>query len=265
MGGFTLLATAGAYVVQRLLPRDTLEQDNDLKGIVVSIIGLVYAVVLGFVAIGVWERFDQAEVRTYDEASDLQEIYRDADVFTQRDALRLALRNYTAAIIAYDWHQMEDDQQAPVTRTQVESLGAMIRNLPARTAAVQNVHAQMLAALRSALLDRDTRTSMAATGLNPLMWDVLMIGAVCTIGFTYLFGFKHPRVRAFMIGALGATIGLVLFLTMSLDYPFRGSVHITPEAYAHAIYNYGLIDRATLHSNGTRRAVRFRSDSSHGA
>ena len=60
------------------------------------------------------------------------------------------------------------------------------------------------------------------------MWLVLMLGAVVTVAFTYLFGSKHGPMRSVMAGALGLLIGLVLFLTVSLDYPFRGGITDRP-------------------------------------
>jgi len=34
-----------------------------------------------------------------------------------------------------------------------------------------------------------------------------------------------------MIGGLALVIGLVLFLVVALDYPFRGSIAVQPEAF----------------------------------
>ena len=42
---------------------------------------MIYAVLLAFVTIGVWERFEAAEARSYDEAAALTAIYRDAGSF----------------------------------------------------------------------------------------------------------------------------------------------------------------------------------------
>lgn len=245
VGLFAIVAVAGAHCSHRVFAHSLLACDNDAKGVVLSVVGVVYAVVLGFVAIGVWERFDQAEIRTYDEAANLQVAYRDADSFPERAALRTALRGYTAEIISYDWTCMERSEQAPLTRVRIERLLQTIRDLPVKTAAQQDVHAETIQAFRAALSDRDARLSMSETGLNPIMWFVLFAGALLTVGFTCVLGFRLYPVRIFMLGALGAMIGLVLYLTISLDYPFRGAVRVTPEAFSHAIYNYDLIDRAT--------------------
>ena len=57
------------------------------------------------------------------------------------------------------------------------------------------------------------------------------MGAVIVVGFTYLFGLQSTTVHVLMVAALAFIIGLVLFTVASLDYPFRGDVHISPDAF----------------------------------
>jgi hypothetical protein len=100
----------------------------------------------------------------------------------------------------------------------------------------------MLSAFSTALQDRDARISEDVTGLNGVMWWVVFLGAVITIGFTYLFGFKNDRIQAAMIGTLATLIGLVIFLTLSMDYPFQGSIQVQPEAFRHLLLDFKDVD-----------------------
>jgi hypothetical protein len=243
VGGVTALAVSGAWLVQRRIQPDLLLEHNDVNGFVLAVVGVVYAVLLGFVAVGVWGRFDRADDRTYDEAGNLTEIYRDADFFPRRAWLRSELRTYTETIISGDWPAMREGRQNTQTRIQIERIAATVRRLPVRTLAQSNVQYQMLGAFQIALSDRDARMSLDATGLHPVMWIVLAAGGIIAIGFTYLFGFRFARMRSVTVGALAAMIALVLFLTQSLNYPFRGGVQVTPEAFEHALQTYSLIDR----------------------
>ena len=42
-----------------------------------------------------------------------------------------------------------------------------------------------------------------------------------------------------MIGGLSLMIGLVLFLVISLDYPYRGSISVEPEAFRSLLDHLG--------------------------
>jgi hypothetical protein len=77
------------------------------------------------------------------------------------------------------------------------------------------------------------------------MWTVVILGGFITVAFSYMFAFKHSAMQTAMIGTLALQIGLVIFLTMTLDYPFRGAISVSPEAFERAIVTYDTIDRVT--------------------
>ncbi len=66
--------------------------------------------------------------------------------------------------------------------------------------------------------------------MHPLLWVMLIAGAVITIGFTYLFGVSNVRAHAAMIAALTLVIAGTLFMIEATNYPFSGDVHVTPDA-----------------------------------
>jgi hypothetical protein len=231
IGGFVVLTIIIGGIISRIFPQQIRLEHNDLAGFILAVIGVVYAVLLAFVAVSVWERFEAAETRTYDEASSLSLVYRDADDFPQAREIRAGLRAYVKLVAEEEWPAMARGKQSAQADALIETIDAMIRHLDVKTMKEVDVHQQMLVAMDQALRDRDTRLTMSATGINAIMWMVLLLGAVVTVAFTYLFGYKHGPMRSVMSGSLGLLIGLVLFLTVSLDYPFRGGITIGPEAF----------------------------------
>lgn len=241
IGGFLGLTLVFGNIIARVLPSHVREEHNDLAGFILAVVGVIYAVLLAFIAIGVWERFEQAEARTYEEATNLTIVYRDAVSFSTGSGLRSALRDYVKHVIDDEWPMMQRGERAVEARLLLESVDRDIRNLPADTPRLQNIQAQMLAAIAVALQDRDSRLSMDATGINGIMWAVLILGAFVTVGFTYLFGFKQTIMQQLMIGSLSVLIGLVLFLTLALDYPFRGGLTVSPDAFESALWVFNTI------------------------
>jgi Protein of unknown function (DUF4239) len=231
VGGFVALTVLIGTIVSKLFPQQVRLEHNDLAGFILAVIGVVYAVLLAFVAVTVWERFEAAETRSYEEASSLAVVYRDADDFPQREAIRSAMRSYAKLVAEVEWPAMAHGQGSPEADALIEQIDRTVRQLDVRSMRQEDVHQQMLAAMDLALRDRDVRLTMSATGISGVMWMVLMLGAVVTVAFTYLFGYKHGPMRSVMAGSLGLLIGLVLFLTVSLDYPFKGGITIGPEAF----------------------------------
>jgi hypothetical protein len=78
---------------------------------------------------------------------------------------------------------------------------------------------------------RRERLLAAEQGLPPILWVVLILGGVITVGFTYLFGLENTLVHLLMVGSLALIISLSLFTVAALDYPFNGDIRIHPGAY----------------------------------
>lgn len=231
VGGFVALALAVGYLVSKFTSKEIRTAHNDRAGFILAVIGVVYAVLLAFVAIGVWERFQVAESRAYDEAGSIATVYRDAESFPQGARLRATLRAYVRSVINVEWPRMARGQRSALSNELLDDADRQLRNLPVPSLRLSNIHAQMLAAMDGALMDREARLTMDASGMNHIMWVVLIVGAIVTVAFTYLFGFDQTLMQELMIGGLSFLIGLMLFLIVALDYPFRGSIAVTPEAF----------------------------------
>lgn len=61
---------------------------------------------------------------------------------------------------------------------------------------------------------------------------ILIIGAVVTIDFAYLFAVDNGRVHALMIASLAVLVTLLLLLLFQLEMPFQGVSAIEPTAMA---------------------------------
>ncbi|MBV8636712.1 MAG: DUF4239 domain-containing protein [Candidatus Eremiobacteraeota bacterium] len=242
VGGFVLLSVLLAKISRRFAPPELLTEHNELTGFIFAVVGVIYAVVLGFIAIGVWERFSGAQEVTYREASNLATIYRDAASLPGAGPLRNDLRVYVRDVIVRGWPAMQSGHPSDDTEVEAERVSRDVTTFDPRGARETNLHQQMIAAMAESLSARDERLTEDATGLNGLMWITVVLGGFITVGFTYLFGFKQSFMQTAMVGTLAFLIGLVIFLTMSLDYPFRGTVHVTPDAFERALTTFDTID-----------------------
>lgn len=243
VGGFTIISVALARVVHRFVARDILREHNDLTGFTFAVVGVIYAVLLGFIAIGVWERFSAAEEHTFTEAQALVTVYRDAGAFAESAPIRKDVRAYTRDIVEKAWPAMRSATDSAVNDVEAECVARRIGALRPKDARESNLHSQMLAAIDVSFAAREQRLTENATGLNGIMWTIVILGGFITVAFTYLFEFKASAMQTAMIGTLALLIGLVIFLTMSLDFPFRGNVSVRPEAFERALVTYDVIDR----------------------
>jgi len=242
--GFVAVAVILALVVHRFVPGEFFEEHYEQAGFIFAVIGVVYAVLLAFVAIGAWERFDAAESQTYSEANSIVEIYRDARALPQKVQIRHAIRDYTTLVIEDEWPKMVDGTHSIKADKAIEKIARSVDLLEPKTLGQQDVHTAMLVSLGQTLSDRAARVSMGATGLNPIVWVVLACGAIVAVGFSFLFPFKRKRMQVVMVGSLAFSIAIVFYLTTAIDYPFHGDITVQPHAFENAVQTYDSIDKA---------------------
>jgi hypothetical protein len=75
------------------------------------------------------------------------------------------------------------------------------------------------------------RLDTITTGLPGIMWFVILIGAMISLVSTYFFRVVEFKLHAILVGLLAAFIGIVIFMILSLDRPFRGDLGISSAPY----------------------------------
>jgi hypothetical protein len=71
------------------------------SGVSHGIARCLYAVLLGFVAVTVWEGYDRAQAAVEREADDLADLFRDAQTFPRdtRTQIENQIRNYVGLVV----------------------------------------------------------------------------------------------------------------------------------------------------------------------
>jgi hypothetical protein len=113
----TLLAMAGPVIVRRYIKVDQLRTNNEVAGFKFATVGGLYAVLLAFAVVVVWEKFNQAESEVAKEAGAAATVFRlSQGVDPERGAaIREATRYYLTSAIAIDWPAMESGTQSSAT------------------------------------------------------------------------------------------------------------------------------------------------------
>ena len=108
VGGMTLLSMAGLALVRRWFGLSRLRTNNEVAGFKFATVGVLYAVLLAFAVLVVWEKFNAAEECVAQEAGAAATIYRLAAGLGDQEGagLRDAMTAYLKSAIAEDWPAM---------------------------------------------------------------------------------------------------------------------------------------------------------------
>ncbi len=231
VGGSTLVAIAGLYFVRQKWA-DT-EGHHEVGGYLLSILGTLYAVVLGFVVVNVSESVQQAKVTISTEANSLLNIYRYADGLPakNKDELGEALLEYSNAVADKEWQLMIHGMLCSETFKAQEHIWKAIKNCKPLTNQEQSFYNSILENYSSMLTARRSRLVQAGGFVSPVLWLVLIGGGVATISFTYFFSTKSLKAQMAMTALVTITLSLNLYLVLINSSPFEGEFRIRPVAY----------------------------------
>jgi hypothetical protein len=232
IGGMVLLAVLGFLLVHRWVSVHVRRAHNDVAGFIYAVLGVMYAILLAYVTIIVWEQFDSASANVDEEATNLYNIYHDVDGFADpyRSDVQNAAKAYVQTTIDEEWPLLADGSYSRHAEELADQLGAAIDRLPVSSTNEQVKLDHLMGQYESMTTERQLRLFQASVGLHPLLWDLLVCGAVTTIGFTYFFGVENVWAHAGMIAAITFVIAATLFVVIQVNHPFAGGVSVSPEA-----------------------------------
>jgi hypothetical protein len=236
-----LVAVAGLVVVQRLVPPERREGQNDVAGFIYAVLGVAYAVLLAFVVIAVWQDYETAKTNVESEAHELAGVYYNASQLPepQRTTIRDLVRTYARVVVQEEWPLMERGKTSPRADSLLRQLRLQILHFDPHTKGDQIIYERGLTQLHDAADARRERLLEVREGIPDLLWVVIVGGGVVTVSFTYLFGLKSNAAHALMVAALTLVICGILFTIGEFDYPFSGVVEIRPEAFKEVLSSFG--------------------------
>ncbi|MBX6373137.1 MAG: DUF4239 domain-containing protein [Acetobacteraceae bacterium] len=232
VGGPTAAAALGPLLVRRYVALERLSTNNEVAGFKFATLGVVYAVLLAFAVIVVWEKFRDAESAVAHEAGAVAALYRlsgglDSDA---RATLRTELARYIRTVVADDFPAMARGRgSGAAARALTEVYGAVIAHDAAGIRG-EALRAEMLDQLDQVTRARRQRLVLASGVVPGIIWLVLFGGAVLTIVFTFFFGTENLHAQVWMTVMLALMVCTALFVVVAVDHPFTGSVRVTAEA-----------------------------------
>jgi len=233
VGALPALAVGGAMLVRRAVGPEVLERHNEVAGFIYAVIGVVYAVLLGFTAIIVWEQYRHAQQGVEREANALADLYRDAQVFPPevRKQLEVRLRAYARVVVEKEWPAMAEGKSSPEAWEAVNRLWRAYHDFRPQDDHQRAWYGESLQRLNELGDHRRDRLLSIRSGVPGVMWMALLGAGAVTIGFTFFFGARNARAQGLMIAALSVTIAVVLFSILALEHPFAGITRVEPDAF----------------------------------
>jgi hypothetical protein len=223
-------------VLQRRFRSEMLRRHNDVAGYLFSAVGVLYAVVLGFVVVVVWQKYDNAVSNVENEVDAVGNLYHVVDAFPpeMREQIRTSLRGYVETVVRVEWPAMNNDKPVPELGAQkletvaytIDTFGARnFKEFAGQQAAIANEQ-RLFDARRARLIE-------SVPAVPPVLWFALIAGALAMVAFCYIFGVENRPAQLMMTAILVGLIGILFVVIEEFSTPFTGSVRISSEGWVY--------------------------------
>lgn len=246
IGASALYASAGVLLGRRAIQQRVREGHNDVLAPLFATAGVIYAVLLGFLVVVVWESYDNAKANISEEATQLTTAYRLTAGMRhpqERTMMRAALREYTDAVMKDEWKtQSATGKASQLARAAMGKLYAAFHVMPLDQSGSQ-INGEFLRSISAITLERNRRIVQAGESLPWILWFGLVLGGAIVIGMTFILYMEVAWPHVLVSSILAALIGSLLYVTIVLNSPFTGPMALRPEPFEYAFDLYNAVDQ----------------------
>jgi hypothetical protein len=224
------------WIINRFWRTEQRKHYNDVIGWQFGVLGTLYAVTIAFVLSSVWQSYTTTSVDLTEEASADLGVFRSAENLPKpySDELRAVAIRYARVVVDNEWPAMAKGGQPTEGGTVIAAMWAvstdMLKALPAQSTAAESVRT----AIRLLQDDRERRKEQYRSRLPPIMWAVLISGAVLVVVTSCLSGNEQLLLHCFHVLSISFLILLMLTAVADLARPFEGGTSLEPVAFGEA-------------------------------
>lgn len=236
-GVLVVVALVGLVVSHRLLDWKAREHDTSMVGLSYALAGGVYAVVIAFVAVGVYSSMDKAQAIASAEANVLSGlIFESAGLPSDLGArVRHDVDAYVDTVVNKEWPNQQahrvDEQSYAEGWAQLRRIGVDLAVFEPANMGQASLKLEMLHGINDAFSARSTRVLAANAHLPDATWQMMICGLVVVLVYLYLFGPHDFKIHIAVTALTMVAIGLIFSFIIALDYPFRGDLSVDDEAF----------------------------------
>jgi hypothetical protein len=223
--GAATLSAAGMLLVRRRAPAGTFFHDPIPACAVYTVAGTAYMVIVAFVFFIAFESYGGAKADAEEEATATLAMFHAAGPFgpAARDELQGQMICYAREVISDGWPKMREGGGSPVVDARVTATEEYAEQIPVKDAKQAAGFEHWFALNEERRHGRQGRIGQSAGLVPPVIWLILILGAVVVIASVALFA--DPDEAAVTQAAMAAGVAIIvvsgLVLVRFLDKPYE--------------------------------------------
>ena len=194
-------------------------------------LGIIFGLLVGFVAVQVWSDFDRAKVAVINEASALRGVVLFAETFPepQRLQLRRLINRHIDEAVKQEWGAMSE-QRLTLAKLPGELIEALQVTLPLKPADETQRTAQREIVNELQRADgRRQRIVISQSSVSSVKWAAILLQALCALVAIAMVHSDNCLACAIALAVFATGIAVSVLLIAAYSRPFTGVISVGPE------------------------------------
>jgi Protein of unknown function (DUF4239) len=195
-------------------------------------LGIIFGLLVGFVAVQVWNDFDKAKAAIASEASALRGVVLLADSFPeeQRSRLRSLVNRHIDEAVHQEWPAMAE-QRATLARLPVTLMEALQYTLSFKAADENQTTAQreIVNALERAMEARRQRIVISQSTVSSVKWAAILLQALCALIAIAMVHSDNRMTCAIALTIFATGVSICVLMIAAYTRPFTGEISVGPD------------------------------------
>jgi HAMP domain-containing protein len=227
------LALGLTLILNRRLEEPLRERSNLVNGSQLMILGTVYAVLLGFMLSDAWITYQRTHDDVRSEAAATLTIYRSSSLLPSSCAVPMknAAVEYVKTAITVEWPSMEEHQADFQGSATLARMWTIVDHCSEDETWSETARANIIRSLETLQACREARMEDYSGHLPPLLWGVLLFGAIIVVTASCLLGNESKYIHILHVVSLTVLITVSLLAISDLDRPFDGGTRVDATAF----------------------------------
>ena len=229
----TYLIAAGVYlVVTKLAVTDWARAFKAVSPGILPPLGILFALLVGFIAVEVWNKFDKAKTAVATEAGALRAVVLLAGTFPEEQKTRIyaLINRHIDVAVNQEWPEMAQRRAtlSPLPTALIEALHDALALTPADYSQ-RTAQPEMVRALHTALEARRQRIVISESTVGAVKWVGILLQALCTLVAIAMVHSDNRGACAITLTLFATGVALSVLLIAAYSRPFTGEISVGPE------------------------------------
>ncbi|MBZ5603472.1 MAG: DUF4239 domain-containing protein [Acidobacteriia bacterium] len=207
--------------------------DAEGLGVIITLMGSIYAVIFAFVIFVIWGQFTEVETLTARECSSLDDLLRFAQSLhpDSNRAIRRAVAEYAQRVANSEWHSLGEQHRDQPTEKAFDAVVSAAIRTAAMNPSEEPILQRVIDIARKCGEQRDERVSRSLTRIPPTLLALVRLIAVSLLLLVFLYPFHTIAPGMLSFALLAAILFLSNLVMTDTDNPFDGIFNVRAQPF----------------------------------